>query len=173
MDRELLVATFDRDADLLAAIHAARREGLAVEEVFTPYVVHGIEDALGAPQSRLPWITLAAGCAGLLGAALFQFWVADFDWPINVGGKPPNSGLAFLPITFEATVLLGGLATAGGFFVRSRLSPLAKPRMPVPGVTNDVLALVFDLAGAEAGREEALRELLAGARAREIRKEVA
>jgi hypothetical protein len=171
MDREGLVATFTHDADLIAALRAARREGFAVEDVFTPYAVHGIEDALGAPPSRLPWITLAAGCAGLLGAALFQLWAAVVDWPVNVGGKPPNSGLAFLPIAFEATVLLGGLATAGGFFVRSRLSPLAIPRLPVPGVTDDVLAVVFDLTGAEPGREAALRELLAGHRAREIRKE--
>ena len=173
MGRELLVATFDHDEDLLASIRAARREGFAVEDAFTPYVVHGIEDALGAPPSRLPWITLAAGCAGLLGAALFQFWAADFDWPVNVGGKPPNSGLAFLPITFEATVLLGGVATAVAFFVRSRLSPLAPPRLAVPGVTNDVLAVVFDLTGAVPGREPVLRELLAGSRAREIRKESA
>jgi hypothetical protein len=171
MDRELLVATFAHDADLLTTIGVARREGFAVEEAFSPYAVHGIEDALGAPPSRLPWITLAAGLAGLLGAALFQFWAADFDWPVNVGGKPPNSGLAFLPISFEVTVLLGGLATAGGFFVRSRLHPLATPRQPVPGVTDDVLALVFDLTGAGAGREEALRDLLAGTRALEIRKE--
>jgi ActD protein len=173
MDRELLVATFDHDTDLLAAIRAARAEGIESEEVFTPYVVHGIEAALGAPPSRLPWVTLAAGFAGLLGAALFQFWAADFDWPLNVGGKPANSGLAFLPITFEATVLLGGLATAGAFFARSRMNPLVPPRLPAPGVTNDVLALVFDVTGTGPSREAALRGLLADARAKEIRKESA
>jgi ActD protein len=173
MDRQLLVATFDHDADLLAAVRAAREQGIAIEEVFTPYVVHGIEEALGAPPSRLPWVTLAAGFAGLLGAALFQFWAANFDWPVNVGGKPFNSGLAFLPITFEVTVLLGGLATAGAFFARSRLHPLVAPRLPAPRVTNDVLALVFDVTGTGPSREASLRGLLAESRAREIRKESA
>jgi hypothetical protein len=173
MDRELLVATFDHDAELLAAIRAVRAHGIGIEEVFTPYAVHGIEEALGAPPSRLPWVTLLAGLAGLLGAALFQFWAADFDWPLNVGGKPANSALAFLPITFEVTVLLGGLATAGAFFARSRMSPLATPKLPAPGVTNDVLALVFDVTGTGPSREHALRDLLAKAHAREVRKESA
>ena len=171
MERELLVATFDHDAELLAAIRAVRAEGIEIEEVFTPYVVHGIEDALGAPPSRLPWVTLLAGLAGLVGAALFQFWAADFDWPLNVGGKPANSGLAFLPITFEVTVLLGGLATAAAFFARSRMHPLVAPRLPAPGVTNDVLALVLDVTGSGPSRETTLRDLLARVHAREIRKE--
>jgi hypothetical protein len=161
MDRAVVVATFKRDADLLAAIRAARERGFAIEEVFTPYAVHGIEEALGAPPSRLGWVTMAAGFLGLLGAALFQFWAANFDWPVNVGGKPANSGLAFLPITFEVTVLLGGLATAGAFLLRSRMDPRATPRLPAPGVTNDVLALVF--AVNDPGQEPALRELLAAA----------
>jgi Protein of unknown function (DUF3341) len=169
MEREALVATFDRDAGLLAAIRAARTAGHTVAEVFAPYPVHGIEEALNAPRSRLPWVTLAGGAAGLIAAAAFQAWAAVVDWPLDVGGKPANSALAFLPITFEATVLLGGLATAGAFFWRSRLGPRAVPRFAAPGVTDDVLALVLPLDGA--GREAALRELLAAAGAREIRKE--
>jgi hypothetical protein len=170
MDGQALIATFDRDAGLLAAIRAARARGHTVAEVFAPYPVHGIEEALDAPPSRLPWVTLAGGAAGLVAAAAFQVWAALIDWPLNVGGKPANSGLAFLPITFEATVLLGGLATAGAFFWRSRLGPRAVPRPAAPGVTDDVLALVLPMESA--GQEEALRELLAAAGAREIRKEV-
>ncbi|HEV8581600.1 MAG TPA: DUF3341 domain-containing protein [Thermoanaerobaculia bacterium] len=170
MGREALVATFAREAGLLAAIHAARQSGHAVGEVFAPYPVHGLDEALDAPPSRLPWITLAGGMAGLVAAAVFQAWAAVIDWPLNVGGKPANSALAFLPITFEATVLLGGLATAGAFFWRSRLGPRAVPRRLAAGVTDDVLALVLPLGSI--GDEEALRELLAAAGAREIRKEV-
>jgi hypothetical protein len=171
-----LIATFARDADLLAAIRAARQAGFRVDEVFTPYVVHGVEEALDAPRSRLPWATLAGGLAGLLGAALLQFWAAEVDWPLNVGGKPPNSSLAFLPITFEATILLGGLATAGAFFWRSGLAPRTVPRLPVAGVTDDVLALVLDLNDREPGRphrETELRALLAAAGATAVRKESA
>jgi ActD protein len=167
-----IVATFERDADLLAAIRAARAQGFAVHEVFAPYVVHGIEEALDAPPSRLPWVTLAGGFLGLLIAALFQFWAADVDWPLNVGGKPANSGLAFLPITFEATVLLGGLATAAAFFWRSGLGPGFPPKLAVPGVTDDVLALVVDVQDGT-DDEQRLRSLLTSAGAAAIRRESA
>jgi ActD protein len=167
---EHLVATFARDADLLAAIRAVRQQGFRVREVFTPYVVHGVEEALDAPRSRLPWATLAGGLFGLVAASLLQFWAAEVDWPLDVGGKPPNSGLAFLPIAFEATILLGGLTTAGVFFWRSRLGPRARPRLPVAGVTDDVLALVIDLDG-EPDQEPELRALLTAAGAVAVRKE--
>ena len=73
-----------------------------------------------------------------------QFYMAVFDWPLNVGGKPPNSTLAFVPITFELTVLCAGLVTAAAFLVRSP----AGARAPAPlrfadGTTEDVFALVL------------------------------
>jgi ActD protein len=83
-------------------------------------------------------------------------WAAVIDWPLNVGGKPANSSLAFLPISFEATVLVAGLATAAAFFWRSRLGPQARPRHVAPGATDDALVAVFETGG----YPEALRELL-------------
>jgi hypothetical protein len=74
----------------------------------------------------------------------FQFWTSAFDWPVNVGGKPANSTLAFLPVTFEITVLVGGLATVLAFFLRTRLRPGAKARLLEQGITNDRFVIVLE-----------------------------
>ena len=73
----------------------------------------------------------------------FQFYAAVLDWPMNVGGKPANSTLAFIPITFEVTVLFAGLATVAAFLVRSGLFPRTDVRPIVEGVTEDRFALVL------------------------------
>jgi hypothetical protein len=165
----LLVATFTGETELLAAVRAARAAGFRVHDVFTPYAVHGLDEALEARRSRLPWITLAGGLAGLAAAVGLQVGAAVVDWPLDVGGKPANSALAFLPISFELTILLGGLATAAAFFWRSGLGRRVDPRLVAPDITDD--ALVLALALEDRGEEAALRNLLQAAGAREIRGE--
>ena len=170
MSGGLLVARFADETELLAAVRAAREGGFAVHDVFTPYAVHGLDEAMAAPRSRLPWITLAGALTGLAGAISLQVWCAVIDWPLNVGGKPANSAPAFLPISFELTILLGGLATAGAFFWRSDLCRRVLPRMLAPDITDD--ALVLALALDDQGEEAALRNLLQAAGAHDVRKEI-
>jgi hypothetical protein len=153
---ELVIASFADESGLLAAVAEARAWGLRIHEVFTPYPVHGLDEAVGARPSRLPWATLAGGIAGLAGAVALQVWGAVIDWPIDVGGKPANSALAFLPISFEGTVLIGGLATAAAFFWRSRLGRRIEPLLVAPGITDDALVLVI----AADGDPEPVREML-------------
>ena len=104
----------------------------------------------------------------MLGAIVLQVYTSVIDWPLEVGGKPPNSPLAFLPITFELTVLVAGLATAAAFLVRSGLRPrLAAPRLAAAGVTDDRFALVL----APAADEAEARALLVAAGAVEVRRQ--
>ncbi|HEY4561823.1 MAG TPA: DUF3341 domain-containing protein [Thermoanaerobaculia bacterium] len=166
-----LVAVFHDESRLLAAVRGAREQRASIVDVYTPYVIHGLDEALGLRGTRLPWVTLAGGLCGMAGAIALQVWCAAVDWPLDVGGKPMQSALAFLPITFEATILLGGLATAGAFFWRSRLSPLVEPRPVAAGVTDDAMALVLKLDGAGPDERTALHDLLLAAGAREVREE--
>ena len=136
------VAFFPDGKKTLAAAERLVRDGFAVEEIYGPYPLHEADEVLGRRRSRLPWITLLAGAFGGLFALGFQFYTAVIDWPMNVGGKPANSTLAFIPITFELTVLFGGLATAGAFLAISRLIPRLRPPGLLPGVTYDRFALV-------------------------------
>jgi hypothetical protein len=88
-------------------------------------------------------VTFLVGILALIFALSFQFYTTVLDWPLNVGGKPDNSTLAFVPICFELTVLISGLATVAALFVRARLYPGKKELLFADDVTNDTFALVL------------------------------
>jgi hypothetical protein len=144
-----LRATFDDEAALLRATAAVRRAGIAIDDAFTPYAVHGLEDAMGLRRSRLTWVCFAAGLTGATCAMGFQVWSSTSSWALNVGGKPFASITAFIPITFELTVLSAALVSAFFFFFRSRLFP-GQRAAPPPRVTDDRFVLV--VADSEAAR---------------------
>ena len=143
MPKSFLVATFSDADSLLEAVKAVRAKDYSVYDVYAPYPIHGLDHAMGVRRSRLPWVTVLAGLCGLTLAITFQFYAAVLDWPLNVGGKPNNSTLAFLPITFELTVLIGGLASVVALFFRVRLYPGKREQLIAEGVTNNIFALAL------------------------------
>src|SRR5262245_16227183 len=142
MTDRYLVGSFSEPRGMVAAVATLRRAGVVIHDVFAPYPVHGLDEAMGIRRSRLPFATLLAGLTGLCFALAFQYYTAVFDWPLDVGGKPENSTLAFVPVCFELTVLIGGLGTVGAFLVRARLWPGKRGGLAVPGVTNNLFALI-------------------------------
>jgi hypothetical protein len=104
-----LLAEFDSVEGLLGAIRAARREGYTRMEAYTPLPVEEVADELGLHHSRLPWVVFAGGLVGCVGGFLMQWYAAGVSYPLNIGGRPLFSWPAFIPITFELTVLIGGL----------------------------------------------------------------
>ena len=143
MPREYLVGVFANPDALVAAVTQIREHGFKIYDVYTPCPVHGLAEAMGLQRSRLPYVALVAGAVGLISAIGFQFYAAVFDWALNVGGKPDNSTLAFVPITFELTVLFAGLATAIAFLARSGLFPRLGAKVVNPRVTNDRFAVAL------------------------------
>lgn len=143
MPNQFVIATFADPDDLIDAVRAVRQHRLPIYDVYAPYPVHGLDDAMELRRTRLPWVTLVAGATALLLAISFQFYTAVLDWPLNVGGKPDKSSLAFVPICFELTVLIGGLSTFAALLFRARLFPGKKERLPAQGLTNDRFALVL------------------------------
>ncbi len=143
MVKSCLIATFTDPDSVVRAVHPLRREGFRIYDVFAPYPIHGLDEAMGLRRTKLPVVTALAGLCGLTFAITFQYFTNVFDWPLNVGGKPDNTTLAFIPICFELTVLLGGLATVGALFIRAQLYPGKRERLAVPGVTDDKFALVL------------------------------
>jgi hypothetical protein len=140
------VAYFKTSAEILAATRAATAKGFADVETYTPFPIHGMDEALGLKPSIVPWATLVGGCVGFGLATHLQIWTSAFDWPINVGGKPMISGPAFIPIMFELTVLLAGLSTAFFMFAINGL-PSLKPSPFDPRVTDDKFALYIPFNG--------------------------
>jgi len=143
MPEKFVVATYSDPDSLLRAVRKLREHSFRIYDVYAPYPIHDLEHAMGLRRTRLPLVTLVAGASALLTAICFQFYAAVLDWPLNVGGKPDNSSLAFVPICFEATVLIGGLSTFVALLFRARLFPGKKERLPALGLTNDKFALVL------------------------------
>lgn len=81
--------TFDDPSLALKAVHRLREEGFEVEDVHTPYAVHGMDEALGLPETRLGMATLTGGLVGCGLAFAFQIWTHAIDWPLFIGGKSP------------------------------------------------------------------------------------
>lgn len=160
MFRRYLVGIFKNEGKLLAAVRCLRENKIAISDVYSPYAIHGIDEAMGVRRSRLAWVTLIAGFIGLVLAMYFQFWTSVVDWPVNVGGKPDNSTLAFLPVTFEITVLFGGLATVVAFLFRGKLFLGLKPKFFHEGISDDTFALVLEHKDASFDEGEAKQIML-------------
>ncbi|HLJ87680.1 MAG TPA: DUF3341 domain-containing protein [Candidatus Angelobacter sp.] len=142
-NQSYMVATF-RDANtLIKAVKSVRAKQFRVYDIYSPYPIHGMDEVMGVRRTRLPWVTLIVGVSAGLSAVLLQFYTSVADWNLNVGGKPDNSALAFVPITFELTILLGGLSTIFALLLRTRMFPGKKERLPAEGVTDDTFALVL------------------------------
>lgn len=144
MSRRLFLATFEREDDILGATRAARDFGFRIVDVYTPYPVHGMEQAMALAPSKLPWVCFALGVLGASLKVWFEYWTTWIAWPINVGGKPWDSLPAFVPVTFEVMVLLAGVSTVIAFLFVCRLFPGRKLVLPAHGVTDDRFLLVLE-----------------------------
>ena len=140
-DFDGLAAYFDGPDETLVAAAAARDAEWGWEswDVFTPFPIHGIEDAMGIGRSWLPWVTFGAGATGFTLANLLQFGTLTFDWPMIIGGKPHAPWPSFVPIMFELTVLIGGVTTALVMLIASGC--FRPPKIIDPEITNDRFVL--------------------------------
>jgi Protein of unknown function (DUF3341) len=127
-----LMAEFDSAADLLEAAQRAYEEGYRRMDAYTPFPVHGLPEALGFHRTWLPLLVLLGGIAGCIGGYSLQYWVAAIDYPLNVGGRPLNSWPAFIPVTFELTILVAALAAVLGMLALNRLPMPYHPVFNVP-----------------------------------------
>ena len=132
-----LMAEFETPERLLHAAERARAEGYRQMDGYTPFPVEGLSEAVGFAKTKLSWIVLCGGLTGCAGGFFLQWWPNVIGYPLNIGGKPNNSWPAFIPITFELTILFSVLATVFGMIA---LNGLPEPYHPVFNAPN------FDLA---------------------------
>ncbi len=131
--------------DAVEATKRIRERGFQKFDSFTPFPIHGMDAALGIKRSCLPYISFVAACAGLATAFGLQVWTHYYSWPMNIGGKPLFALPAYVPILFELTVLLCGLATVGALFtVFLNLPNFSKPIFH-PDITNDRFAVAIEV----------------------------
>lgn len=144
MTQRLLIAGFEHEEEMMSATRIVRGNGCRIVDAYTPYAVHGLDEAMGLAPSRLPWVCFVCGLLGALFAFWFQYWSLAVDWPINVGGRPWNSLPAYLPIAFEVMVLLAGFGVVIAFFICCRLYPGKRHVAPARGVTDNSFVLVIE-----------------------------
>ena len=144
MSRRLFIGVFDNEADTLGAVRASRLRGLHVVDVYGPYALHGMDEAMALTPSRLPWMVFGVGLAAAAFKVWFEYRTTAVDWPLNVGGKPFDSLPAFVPVTFEVMVLFAGVSAVLGFFAVCRLYPGRSTRLPASRVTDDRFAVVLE-----------------------------
>ncbi|TAK66185.1 MAG: DUF3341 domain-containing protein [Bacteroidetes bacterium] len=144
MNNRYLLCAFEREADILSATRLAREQGYKIADVYTPYAVHGLDEAQGVKPSKLPWITFALGVSGAIAKLWYQLWTSATSWPVNVGGKPLKSVPAFVPVTFEIMVLFAGIGTVLAFFVVSKLFPGKKKFVKFERATDNRFYLALE-----------------------------
>jgi hypothetical protein len=132
-----LMAEFEDPNALVAAVQRARLEGYRRMDAYSPFPIEELHEALGLPPTRLPLIVLIGGLVGAVAGYSLQYWVSVVENPWNVGGRPLHSWPAFIPITFETTILVAALSAVLGMLA---LNGLPMPYHPVFNVARFALA---------------------------------
>lgn len=122
-----LMAEFDTPEKLIRACEAASKAGYKRLGAYTPYPIEEVWEAIGHHRSKLPIIVLGGGLAGAIGGFLFQYWASVQAYPMNIGGRPLNSWVAFIVPAFETTILFAAFAAVLGMFF---LNGLPQPYHP-------------------------------------------
>ena len=128
-----VMAEFASGPALMTGIRALSERGVARFDAYTPYEVHGLQELIGVKRSRLGWIVLGSGLTGGGAAYLLQWWINVIDYPLNVGGRPYHSAPAFIPITFEMSVLFAAAAALISAIVLGGLPRLWHPVFEIEG----------------------------------------
>ena len=162
-----VLALYEDPDTLLRAAAVVREHGFTNADAYTPYPVHGLSEALGIRKSWVPYVTLIMGLTGAGLGLWLQIWTSAIDWPINVGGKPMISLPAFIPITFESGVLIGGTMTLAALLVACGLPDFTTPILD-RNLTNDRFAIWIPESGREWNETRTL-DLLKGTNAVEVR----
>ena len=146
LHRSRFRASFADPEQLLHAVKHLRSAGHRVLDTYTPFPVHGMDEAMGLRPSRLPRACLAFAVLGLALAVGLQIWTSAVDYPLITGGKPLLAIPAFIPVAFELTVLLAGLGVVASFFLVARMRPRLRIPDLHPGANDDRFILAAELA---------------------------
>lgn len=153
MAEKFIHAVYDDDDKLIDAVKDLKKNKITIEEVFTPFPVHGLDHLLDLKPTRLAIAAFIYGCIGLTFGLLMINYIMIVDWPQNIGGKPSFSLLenlpAFVPVIFELTVFFAAHLMVITFYLRSRLWPFKKAENPIPETTDDKFLIQIPVFGNE------------------------
>lgn len=157
-----VMAQFDNPSQLVAAARSAYAEGYRQINGYSPFPIEELDEAIGFKRTTLPYIVFAGGLLGALGGYFMQYWMAVVDYPLIVGGKPFNSLPAFIPITFECTILGAAFAAVFGMLALNKLPQPYHPVFNAPSfalATRDSFFLVIEAKDVKFNHNEAVQFL--------------
>ncbi|MGE0870957.1 MAG: quinol:electron acceptor oxidoreductase subunit ActD [Kofleriaceae bacterium] len=122
-----VLAEFDTPGELVEGARRVRDAGYTDFDCYSPFPVHGIDDAMGIKRTILPLLIFGGGLAGTIGGLLLQWWCNAYDWPWNISGKPTWSIPANIAIGFETTILLAVFTSFFGMWILNKLPQVWHP----------------------------------------------
>ena len=148
-DLKTIHGIYDDEELLVEGAKKLRSSHIKVNDVFSPFPIHGIDDVIGLPRTRIAICAFRYGITGTSLAILMTWYMMVSDWPTDIGGKPSfwyyMNWPAFIPVTFELTVFCAGHGMALTFLLRSWLLPGVNPKNPDPRTTDDKFLMLLEV----------------------------
>jgi hypothetical protein len=166
--KKVLFGLYNDEEDLKSAIKVANDGHLDIMDVYTPFPVHGLDPVLGLKESRLHYLGFIYGATGATFGFLTMSWIFTRDWPIMFGGKPYWSVPAFIPITFEMTVLFAAWGMTITFYTICGMWPGVKAKTLDDRITDDKFCVAFDVTDASEGDVDHLKGFFSRTNAAEV-----
>ena len=143
--KKFAVAAYDDEEVLFPAVKKVRSSGYKIHDIFTPFAVHGLDEAMGLKGTDLHIAGFIYGLCGTSTAVGFISWIFCSDWPIIYGGKPHFALPAWIPITFELTVLFAAVGMTLTFCYLNQIMPGVKKHIFHPRQSDDLFVMAIEL----------------------------
>ena len=169
--KKFVVGCFDDEAVLFPAVKKVRKAGYKIHDVYTPFPVHGLDHAMGLRETSIHTAGFIYAITGTTTAVAFISWIFTKDWPLNIGGKPHFALPAWIPITFELTVLFAAVGMVLTFCYLCNLAPFVKKHVFHPRATDDLFVMAIECT--DKTNEAEVQSFLSNAGAIEINIQVA
>jgi Protein of unknown function (DUF3341) len=142
--KKFVVGCFDTEDTLFPAVKKVRTAGYKIQDVYTPFAVHGLDGALGMRDTSLHTAGFIYGITGTTTAISCISWIFTKDWPLDIGGKPHFALPAWIPIMFELTVLFAAVGMVLTFCYICQIAPFVKKHHFHPRATDDLFVMVIE-----------------------------
>lgn len=150
MNKTSIIGVFDEEDALMAAVDQVKKEGIEINEIYTPYPMHDVIEAMGK-KTRFTFAAFLYGFIGAVSVLAFLYYTSVIDWPINYGGKPTNAFPSFIVVTIVLTILTVTLASLFTFSARAAIYPGKAYILPDSRSTDDKFVIVFDKSAVKDG----------------------
>lgn len=143
MNNNHIIGVFDDEDALMEAVHEVKQKGFVIGEIYTPYPIHEVIEAMGR-KTRFTFAAFLYGLFGALGILAFMYYTAVIDWPVNYGGKPTNAFPSFIVVAVVITILTVTILSLFTFSARAKIYPGKAYILPDARSTDDKFVMIFD-----------------------------